>query len=226
MRVLIIEDSHNLASTVAEALQKEHYQVDIASDGQQGYDYASTGIYDAAILDLMLPKMNGYEVLKKLRDNKNHIPVLILSAKSELDDKVLAFEYGTDDYLTKPFEVQELLVRIRAISRRKGEIENNILSCGNLLLNLSNCEISNSSGKPSMKLGGKEFQLMEYLLRNQNQVITREQIIERVWGYDDASEYNNVEVYISFLRKKISYVESDTRIRTVRGIGYSLEVPE
>ena len=184
---------------------------------------ASSGIYDAAVLDLMLPKLNGYEILKKLRQEKNQIPILILSAKSELDDKVLAFEYGADDYLTKPFETKELLMRILAISRRKGEIQGNILSCGNLNLDLRTCEITNADTKHSVQLAGKEFQLMEYFLNNQNQIISREQIIERIWGFDSNSEYNNVEVYVSFLRKKIAFIHANMRIRAIRGIGYTVE---
>lgn len=223
MNILLVEDSYMLADTLASALKQEHFVVDVADNGWDGYDMASSGIYDAAVLDLMLPKLNGYEVLKKLRQDKNPIPILILSAKSELDDKVLAFEYGADDYLTKPFEIKELVMRILAISRRKGEVQGNILSCGNLELDLRTCVIKNKDTNQSVQLAGKEFQLMEYFLHNQNQVISREQIIERIWGFDSNSEYNNVEVYVSFLRKKISFIHANMRIRAVRGIGYTVE---
>lgn len=223
MNVLLVEDSYMLADTLAAAFKQEHFMVDVAYNGLDGYDMASSGIYDAAVLDLMLPKLNGYEILKKLRQEKNQIPILILSAKSELDDKVLAFEYGADDYLTKPFETKELLMRILAISRRKGEIQGNILSCGNLNLDLRTCEITNADTKHSVQLAGKEFQLMEYFLNNQNQIISREQIIERIWGFDSNSEYNNVEVYVSFLRKKIAFIHANMRIRAIRGIGYTVE---
>ncbi|MDO5391529.1 MAG: response regulator transcription factor [Eubacteriales bacterium] len=223
MKILLVEDSYMLADTLASALKQEHFVVDVADNGLDGYDMASSGIYDAAVLDLMLPKLNGYEVLKKLRQDKNPIPILILSAKSELDDKVLAFEYGADDYLTKPFEIKELVMRILAISRRKGEVQGNILSCGNLELDLRTCAIKNKDTNQSVQLAGKEFQLMEYFLHNQNQVISREQIIERIWGFDSNSEYNNVEVYVSFLRKKISFIHANMRIRAVRGIGYTVE---
>ncbi len=226
MRLLLVEDSYMLADTLASTFQKEHYIVDIAYDGEQGYEYASSGIYDVAVLDLMLPKMSGYEVLRKLREEGNALPILILSAKCELDDKIQAFEYGADDYLTKPFEAKELLMRLRAITRRRGAVELSSLSCGNLRLNLNNCEITNCDTAQSVKLGGKEFQLLEYLLRNQNQVMTREQIIQKIWGYDTNTEYNNVEVYVSFLRKKMTFIASNTRIRAVRGVGYSLEVEE
>ena len=226
MNVLLVEDSYMLADTRAATLKQEHFLVDVAYNGLDGYDMASSGIYDAAVLDLMLPKLNGYEILKKLRQEKNQIPILILSAKSELDDKVLAFEYGADDYLTKPFETKELVMRILAISRRKGEIQGNILSCGNLNLDLRTCEITNAETKHSVQLAGKEFQLMEYFLNNQNQIISREQIIERIWGFDSNSEYNNVEVYVSFLRKKRAFIHANMRIRAIRGIGYTVEAEQ
>ena len=223
MNVLLVEDSYMLADTLVSALKQEHFMVDVAYNGLDGYDMASSGIYDVAVLDLMLPQLNGYEVLKKLRQKKNSIPILVLSAKSELDDKVLAFEYGADDYLTKPFEIKELIMRILALSRRKGEVQGNVLNCGNLNLYLRTCTMTNSETQQSVQLAGKEFQLMEYFLNNQNQIISREQIIERIWGFNSNSEYNNVEVYVSFLRKKISFIHANMRIRAVRGIGYTVE---
>lgn len=223
MNVLLVEDSYMLADTLVSALKQEHFMVDVAYNGLDGYDMASSGIYDVAVLDLMLPQLNGYEILKKLRQEKNSIPILVLSAKSELDDKVLAFEYGADDYLTKPFEIKELIMRILALSRRKGEVQGNVLNCGNLNLDLRTCTMTNSETQQSVQLAGKEFQLMEYFLNNQNQIISREQIIERIWGFNSNSEYNNVEVYVSFLRKKISFIHANMRIRAVRGIGYTAE---
>ena len=223
MNVLLVEDSYMLADTLVSALKQEHFMVDVAYNGLDGYDMASSGIYDVAVLDLMLPQLNGYEVLKKLRQKKNSIPILVLSAKSELDDKVLAFEYGADDYLTKPFEIKELIMRILALSRRKGEVQGNVLNCGNLNLDLRTCTMTKSETQQSVQLAGKEFQLMEYFLNNQNQIISREQIIERIWGFNSNSEYNNVEVYVSFLRKKISFIHANMRIRAVRGIGYTVE---
>lgn len=223
MNVLLVEDSYMLADTLVSALKQEHFMVDVAYNGLDGYDMASSGIYDVAVLDLMLPQLNGYGILKKLRQEKNSIPILVLSAKSELDDKVLAFEYGADDYLTKPFEIKELIMRILALSRRKGEVQGNVLNCGNLNLDLRTCTMTNSETQQSVQLAGKEFQLMEYFLNNQNQIISREQIIERIWGFNSNSEYNNVEVYVSFLRKKISFIHANMRIRAVRGIGYTVE---
>lgn len=223
MRILIVEDSLLLADTLASQFEKEHFLVDVAHDGKLGYEYASSGIYDAAVLDLMLPQMNGFHVLKKLREENNPLPVLVLSAKSELEDKVTAFEYGADDYLTKPFKFRELLMRIRAIVRRRSGVQSYILTCGNLNLDLNTCTIFNRENELSVHLSGKEFQLLEYLLSNQRQVVTREQIVQKIWGYDSNAEYNSAEVYISFLRKKITYIQSNAQIRAVRGIGYTME---
>lgn len=223
MRILVVEDSFILADTLASQFEKEHFLVDIAYDGKQGYDLACTGIYDAAVLDLMLPELNGFQVLEKLRKNKNNLPIIVLSAKSELDDKVLAFDYGADDYLTKPFKFKELLMRIRAISRRQNTDIASMLTCGDLRLDLNTCTLSNKENERSIRLSGKEFQLLEYLMSNQKQIISREQIVGRIWGYDSNAEYNNVEVYISFLRKKITFIGSGTHIRAIRGVGYTME---
>ena len=172
----------------------------------------------------MLPKMNGYEVLSSLRKDGNDVPVLILSARTELDDKIQGFTVGADDYVTKPFEIQELLMRIQAISRRR--IHHDILRphAGNLSFDSNTCEISNTSTGKSMKISGKEMQLCEFLLINQNQVLEKEQIATKIWGYDSNAEYNNVEVYISFLRRKFHHLQVNVTIRAVRGVGYILEV--
>lgn len=224
MRILIIEDSVRLADTIADALHNKNYIVDIANDGLQGYENAASGIYDMLILDLMLPKMNGYEVLSSLRRDGNDVPVLILSARTELDDKIQGFTVGADDYVTKPFEIQELLMRIQAISQRR--IHQDILRphAGNLSFDSNTCEISNISTGKSMKISGKEMQLCEFLLINQNQVLEKEQIATKIWGYDSNAEYNNVEVYISFLRRKFHHLQVNVTIRAVRGVGYILEV--
>lgn len=180
MRILIIEDSYILADTLISQFDKEQITADIAGDGNQGYEYLSSDIYDAAVLDLMLPGMNGFEVLQKLRGEGNTTPIIVLSAMSELDDKVTAFEYGADDYLTKPFKFKELLVRVRAIVRRQTTSNTYLLSCGDLNLDLNTCNIFNKSRNLSTNLSKKEFQLLEYLLSNQNQVVTREQIAEKM----------------------------------------------
>lgn len=225
MRILVVEDNLRLADTLADALRAENYMVDIANDGLQGYEDAASGIYDILILDLMLPKMNGYEVLSSLRSDGNHIPVLILSARSELDDKLQGFRVGADDYVTKPFEIEELIMRIQAITRRRisQDIDMQFLRAGDLAFDNNTCEISNINTGKSMKISGKEMQLCEFLLINQNQVLEKEQIATKILGYDSNAEYNNVEVYISFLRRKFQHLQVNTRIRAVRGVGYILE---
>ena len=218
MRILVVEDEFSLADALREILKKEKYTVDIATDGQDGLDQALTGIYDAIVLDVMLPLMNGFQVLRNLRDEGIETPVLMLTAKSELDDKVRGL-----DYVTKPFQTKELLARLRAITRRKGEIESNIITFGDLQLNTGIGEISCTTTGKSMKLGLKEFQLLEFLLKNKNQIISKEQIVEKLWGLESDSEYNNAEVYVSFTRKKIKFVGSKVAIKAVRGLGYTLE---
>lgn len=224
MRILVVEDSLRLADTLSEALTKAGYTVDVVNDGREGYENAVSGIYDIVILDLMLPTMNGYEVLAAIRREGQEVPVLILSAKTELEDKVEGFTLGADDYVTKPFEVKELLMRIQAIVRRRAGQEIISLQAGNLMLNTAACELSNSESKKTMKIAGKEMQLLEFFLLNQNQVLEKEQIATKIWGYESNAEYNNVEVYVSFLRKKFKNLHADVQIRAVRGIGYILEV--
>lgn len=223
MRVLIIEDEYSLADAISEALIRESYMVDISYDGDSGLNQALCGIYDIIILDLMLPKINGLEILKYIRSEKISSYVIILTAKVELDDKIKGLDIGADDYMTKPFHIRELLARIRAVSRRKGDMDDYILSVGDLKLNLKSCDIINNDNEQSITLSGKEFALMEFLFRNKKQVVSREQIAERIWGYDNDAQYNNVEVYISFLRKKIKFLESKVRIKAIRGLGYMLE---
>lgn len=202
MRILVVEDEYSLADAMGEALKRENYMVDISYEGNGGLDMALSGIYDIIILDLMLPNLNGLEILKYIREEKISSYVMILTAKGELDDKVKGLDYGADDYMTKPFHIRELLARIRAVSRRNGDIDDYTLSFADLKLNLKTCDILNTNNSQSMTLSGKEFALMEFLFRNKNQVVNREQIAERIWGYDNDSQYNNVEVYVSFLRKK------------------------
>lgn len=223
MRILVVEDSLRLADTLSEALTKAGYTVDVVNDGREGYENAVSGIYDIVILDLMLPTMNGYEVLAAIRREGQEVPVLILTAKTELEDKVEGFTLGADDYVTKPFEMKELLMRIQAIVRRRGTQEIISLQAGNLELNTMACELKNSESSRSMKIAGKEMQLLEFFLLNQNQVLEKEQIATKIWGYESNAEYNNVEVYVSFLRKKFKNLHVNVGIRAVRGIGYIME---
>lgn len=221
MRILIVEDEVNLAEALAQILIKNKYTADAVYDGVSGLDYGSSDIYDIIILDIMLPKMNGIEVLKQLRKAKIATPVLLLTAKDEIADKVAGLDSGADDYLTKPFATEELLARVRAMSRRRGEVVDDTASFCDIKLNHSTCELSCETH--SIKLPLKEFQIMSMLLANGRQIITKERFIEKIWGFESDTEYNNVEVYISFLRKKLLHIHSHVLIKTARGIGYGLE---
>lgn len=222
MRILIVEDEVALADALAQILYKNKYIADTCYDGESGLDNALTDIYDVIILDIMLPKMNGLDVLKNMRLNKISTPVILLTAKDEVSDKVKGLDLGADDYLTKPFATDELLARIRSIYRRKEKIiVENVLSHDDVTLNLSTYELECNGN--SVKLGLKEFSIMEFFLKNRGIVISKENLIEKIWGYESDAEYNNVEVYISFLRKKLAHIKSRVSIKTVRGVGYRLE---
>ena len=211
MNILVVEDEVQLADTLAEILKRNKYNVDTVFDGDDGLEYARTGIYDCILLDIMLPVRSGTEIVRILRQEKNATPIMLLTAKSEVEDKIHGLDCGADDYLTKPFSTGELLARIRALTRRKGEVEVDCLHFGELQLNRR------------MKLSLKEYQIMEMLLSNPGQILPKERFIEKIWGYESDVEYNNIEVYISFLRKKLTAIHSTVQIRTARGIGYFLE---
>ncbi len=223
MRILLVEDEVRLAQALVEIFQKNKYGVDAVYTGPEGLKYAQSGIYDAIILDIMLPGMDGMTILKTLRDEKNQVPVLLLTAKDDISDKVKGLDCGADDYMTKPFSTDELLARIRALTRRKGDVKEESVSFGDIILNKNNCELQRLDGE-SIKLSLKEFQIIDLLFENPHQIIKKERIIEKIWGGDSDAEYNNVEVYISFIRKKLEQLDVKTRIRTTRGIGYSLEM--
>ncbi len=221
MRLLLIEDEIGLAEGIKAVLEKNNYTADMVHDGIDGLEYALSNIYDVILLDIMLPKLNGLNLLENLRKEKINTPVLLLTARSEVDDKIKGLDCGADDYLTKPFDTGELLARIRALSRRKNTILEENLSYGDIILNRNTQELMCDSS--SIKLGQKEYQLIEILLSNQNRIIPKETLIEKVWGFDDDAEYNNVEVYLSFIRKKLIYLRSNVQIKATRGVGYSLE---
>ncbi|MBQ9808136.1 MAG: response regulator transcription factor [Ruminococcus sp.] len=222
MRLLVVEDEMQLADALTEILKRNMYTVDTSYDGIEGLDNALTGVYDCIVLDVMLPGMNGFEILRTLRKEKISTPVLLLTAKSEIEDKINGLDYGADDYLTKPFVTGELLARIRALTRRKGEIiDENKLDYNGLELNKSTCSVVWQGN--DVKLSLKEYQIMELLISNPHQILPKERIIEKIWGYESDVEYNNIEVYISFLRKKLSVISAPVQIKTARGIGYSLE---
>lgn len=222
MNVLIIEDEFSLADAVAETLKNENFNVTIKTNGEDGEDEALTENYDLILLDVMLPGKDGFEILRYLRKNKIQTPIIMLTAKSEIDDKLNGLEHGADDYITKPFAMRELIARIKVILKRTNGIENiDCLEYGDLSLNLKNAKLKCSDNE--IQVSGKELELLEQLLINKNQISTKENLIERIWGYDSDVEYNNVEVYITFIRRKLKLINSKVNIKAVRGIGYKLE---
>ena len=222
MQVLIVEDDVRLAQALDAILRKNNYQVDVVHDGADGLAYAESGIYDVIVLDVMLPKMNGFQVVTELRRRKVATPVLMLTARDTLRDKVGGLDSGADDYMTKPFAPAELLARLRSLTRRQGEVIFDNLALGNTTLDLESCELSTS--EKSIHLGYKEFSIAKILLSNANRVTSKETLINKVWGVESSADDNNVEAYISFLRKKLDFVKSDLQIVTLRKVGYRLEV--
>ena len=223
MRILLVEDEERLSQALVEIFKENKFGIDAVYNGVDGLNSARTGIYDIVILDIMLPQLDGLAVLRTLREEKNAVPVLLLTAKEDVADKVEGLDSGADDYMTKPFSTEELLARVRALTRRKGDVRDDNLSLGDLALNRKNCEIVSIITGQALKLALKEYQIIELLFRHPHEVITKEAIIERIWGDRSTAEYNNVEVYISFIRKKMEFLKVKTVIRTARGIGYSLE---
>ena len=221
MRLLLAEDELSLSKALCAILRKNNYSVDAVYDGAEATDFIKSENYDAVILDIMMPKKSGIEVLKSIRKEGIGVPVIQLTAKSDLDDKVLGLDSGANDYLTKPFEVKELLARIRAVTRRYGAQSDVCLKVGNVSLNTSSFELS-ANGR-SFKLANKEFQMMEMLMRNPKNLISTEHFMERIWGYDSEAEINVVWVYISYLRKKLAAIGADIGIKAQRNSGYCLE---
>ena len=223
MRILLVEDEPRLAAALAELLKKNRITADIAARGDDGLDFALTGIYDVILLDVMLPGMSGLEVLRELRKKDAKTPVIMLTALGEISDKVTGLDFGADDYLPKPFAAEELLARIRAVGRRRSAPileEDGVRSFGKTRLSTRLLRLSSETGEISLTM--KECELLEYLIINSSVIVPKERIIEKVWGYDSEAEDNHVEVYISFLRKKLAHIESDIEIQTVRGAGYHL----
>ncbi len=220
MKILLVDDEIQLTDALSVILKKNNYSVDVSNDGENGQDMALSGIYDLIILDIMMPKIDGLSLLKTLRNNKYSTPVLMLSAKSEISDKIEGLNLGADDYLTKPFSTDELLARIKALLRRKETFTGDVLSFGDILLNRNTIELECNNNHIS--LGKKEFQILEMLILNQGKNIDKDRFIEKIWGYDTDAEYNTIEVYVSFLRKKLTAIGSKTEIKSIRGIGYTL----
>ncbi len=221
MRILIAEDEQMLAKALVAILKKSNYEAEAVHDGESALLYLNSEQFDAAILDIMMPKMNGIDVLKRYREAGGMMPILMLTAKSEIDDKVLGLDSGANDYLTKPFEVRELLARIRAMTRPKAAQPTSKLFMGNIVLNRANYELSSPTG--NFRLTNKEFQMMEMLLFNPHHLIPSERFIEKIWGCESDAEINVVWVYISYLRKKLTALNTNVQISSVRNAGYTLE---
>ena len=222
MRLLLAEDERDLADALEAMLKHNNYSVDVVNNGQDALDYLMLDDYDGAILDVMIPQMDGVTVVKKLRENKKNTPVLLLTAKSEIEDKVYGLDSGADDYLTKPFVTRELLARVRSMTRRQATFTSNVLELGNVSLSKYTFELSTEKDK--VRLSNKEYQMMEMLMRNPGNVIQTEQFLERIWGYDSDSEINVVWVNISYLRKKLKALDANIQIKATRNVGYTLEM--
>ena len=222
MRILVVEDEHKIANSIKKGLEQENFSVDIVFDGESALDMAETEEYDCIVLDLMLPKINGVQVCSQLRKDENHTPIIMLTAKSELEDKVHGLTMGADDYLTKPFAFEELLARIRALLRRPKDRLENTLKCGDLELNPATFEVKRLDEQ--VNLTKKEFALLEYLMRNKGKTVTKDQIISHVWNYDSNILGNTVEQYIGYLRNKIDkpFPNKKQLLQTIRGFGYKL----
>ena len=222
MKLLLVEDEKQLSEALSQILINNKYSVDCVYDGENGLEYALTDIYDVIILDIMLPKLNGLEVLRRIRRENISTPVLLLTAKDSVDDKVTGLDLGADDYLPKPFDLKELLARLRAISRRKGEVINdNLLIFGDISLNLSNYDLSCKDN--TITLTQKEFEILNYFMQRPKSIVSKDDLITKLWGFDSDIEYNNIEVYISFIRKKLIFINSSVKITTIRRAGYKLE---
>ncbi|MFA9465897.1 MAG: response regulator transcription factor [Velocimicrobium sp.] len=221
MRILLAEDEKELSNALVVILKHNNYSVDAVYDGADALDYAMSENYDVLILDIMMPKMSGLEVLGNVRKKGIHTPILMLTAKTEIEDRIQGLDMGADDYLGKPFAMGELLARVRAMSRRKSEFTPNLIEIGNIRLNKENYELSNETS--SLRLGNKEFQMLEMLMIHPKCFISTEQFMERIWGYDAQAEINVVWVYISYLRRKLESLEANIKIKAVRGVGYTLE---
>ncbi len=221
MQILVVEDDIRLADALSQILREQKYMVDLVYDGQDGLDYACSGIYDVIILDVMLPKRDGFSVASELRRQNVQTPILLLTAKDSVPDKVTGLDCGADDYMTKPFAPEELLARVRALSRRQGEVILTQMEFEDLILNLGTCDLS--CGAKSVRLNFKEFEVMKLLMSSVKTVVPKEDLIVKVWGFHSEAEDNNVEAYISFLRKKLHFLGSKAEIATLRKLGYKLE---
>ena len=224
MRILVVEDEYKLADLIASRLKKEKYEVDVSLDGEDGLYNAESGIYDLIILDVMLPKMNGFEILSEIREEGITSKVIMLTAKSMLEDKLTGLNGGANDYLTKPFHMDELIARVNIQLRQDvASVQKEYIEFGDLQLNINTSSLFCISSGESINVINKEFQLLEYFINNPNRILTKEQIYDKVWGYDNEIESNNLEAYLSFIRRKLKAVGSNVNIKAVRGMGYRME---
>ena len=222
MRILLAEDEKRMAAALVALLRQEKYDVDHVEDGASTLEALESGAYDMAVLDVMMPEMNGFEAARRARSSGVKTPILMLTAKGQLEDKITGLDSGADDYLTKPFQTQELLARLRALSRRSSSFRDGSLRFGDLSLDTSRATLTCDTTGQSVRLSEKEMRILEYMFSNQGQIMTREQLAVKIWGFEDEAEYNNVEVYMSFTRKKLAFVGSGVEIKAVRGLGYEL----
>ena len=222
MKLLLVEDEKRMGQALCELLKQEKYDVDWYTDGQEGADALDGNVYDLVVLDVMLPHKNGFDIAREARRNGIKTPILMLTARSDVDDKVNGLDCGADDYLTKPFVPKELLARLRALARRQYDVEDGKLTFGDIALETKTMTLVHSESGMSVRLSEKEFRALEVLISNQGQIMTREQLALKIWGYENEAEYNNVEVYMTFVRKKLAFIGSKTAIKAVRGVGYEL----
>lgn len=223
MKILIVEDEYKLADAIADSLQSIHYDAEIAADGVTGAEKACSGLYDLCILDVMLPGKNGFEILEEIRRMQPEMKVIMLTAKGELEDKLRGLNNGADDYMTKPFHMEELAARVNLQLKRKNSEDHELLRFGNMALNRKNGTLENTETLESLPVSGKEFSLLEYFLEHPQQILSREQLYNKVWGWDNTIESNNLEAYLSFLRKKFRLLKGNITIKANRGLGYRLE---
>ena len=225
MRILIVEDEFKIADVIASRLRKENYIVDVFDNGEAGLDNALANIYDLIILDVMLPKVDGFKILEEIRREKINAKVIMLTAKSMIEDKLMGGNSGANDYLTKPFHIDELVARVNAQLRMDNvQVQKYYVEAGDLRLNIKNTTLICTTTNESIEVVCKEFMLLEYLMKNKNQVLQKEQLYEKIWGLDNESESNNLEAYLSFIRKKIKIIGSNVQIKAIRGLVYKLEV--
>ncbi len=222
MRILLAEDEKRMAAALVALLKQEKYDVDHVEDGASALTALESGVYDIAVLDVMMPEMNGFEAARRARSGGVKTPILMLTAKSQLEDKVTGLDSGADDYLTKPFQTKELLARLRALGRRSASFQDTNLHFGDLTLETSKAMLTCEQTGQNVRLSEKELRILEYMFSNRGQIMTREQLAVKIWGFDNEAEYNNVEVYMSFTRKKLVFVGSNVEIKAVRGLGYEL----